>query len=307
MAKQVLSIFFLFLIIFKMHFVETKCTTSETSYLISYDYKYNSHTFHLGRVETLIIIVFIIAALIYHVLQELFYEDNLDIFIAKKNARTVYIMYHYYLGTSVNLQNIFNNIDFKNYGIVAAQYGSQIKKRTYSYIKNKKVSSSYLTLLVSTDDKLKKMSQLSKIKLFGNGQVTFNLKNHGLFETVNQKLLNFLSDNNCDHSFLNRKISVKKLTVRFLYRLNLNHNIELNNITSSINDINIPNYNIYPYKNNDIIESRIITFIFAGTSRAYAKFYSNGNIYVFAHYFSNFNNHKHNLRKIFQVVKKFYP
>lgn len=300
MIKLPFFVFFLS-ILFQIQAVVTKYTMIEIMDLSGYNYEYSSagRTYHIGCI---IIDICFTIVLISYILRKIFFENNMDNFIRKKNAQTIYIIYRYFLSTGMNLQNIFNGIKVGNNGIVAAQYGTQ-RKRIFGYPGIKKKSSAYLTLLFNPTKHANNKFDLIKIKIFSNGQVILNIKNHGLFENVNQQLLNFLNTHNNEYNFFKGKILVKKLTARFLYRMDFNRGININNIKFNNNKSNSNHYKICLDKRNIFPKSCMVKFGFNGTSNAYAKIHSNGNVYIYTHYFARFYNHKYNLKIIFQALK----
>ncbi len=306
MSKHLLFVLIVLILVFSTQTANTKSTNIRTPNLIGFDYEYKSagRTYHLGYV---VIDIIIIISMFCYFSRKLF-VNSFDDFIFKQNARIVYIVYNYCVGTGMNLQNIFNQIDFEDYGILAVQFGSQFKRAVPGIKKDKNASASCVVLTVKTshcgflNDKL----ALAKIKIFQNGQINFNMKKHDVFAHVNNQLLKFLEDNNGQRNFYKGKISVKDFTIRYLYRIQLDHNIDLKCITK-FNDNLLSNgeyKKIYcdNYPGGDTVVSK---FNFTGTSTAYAKFHKNGNIYIYANYFAHFDKHRNHMKKIFGLVKKF--
>jgi hypothetical protein len=145
-------------------------------------------------------------------------------------------------------------------------------------------------------------SQPSRIKLYSNGHVVINLKSHGIFEHVNEKFMDILLNENNKYNYFEGKLSVNNLNARCLYQMKLNHEIDLGKLSNV--DNKIIRCKVRDDKNNEHPMYQIVNFYFImGARYAYAKFHSNGNIYIYMHLLSHFNNQKNNLSDIFQVIK----
>ncbi|XWV26425.1 putative orfan [Tupanvirus soda lake] len=252
-----------------------------------YHFKFNNTEYHSGLM--LFYIIFISMSFIY-LISKLFCREKTKDFIRRKNMKIIFSCYQFNFGTSINLDEVFDNVDLVENNICRIQNKKSIRKSDGVFHQNNENSHYFYNCIAIT---FKIDNTFVKVKLFKNGTCHIITRKIKMFKKIMEILVKILTIDQSE-KYISSEINICNFHRTCIYNLRLEHQPNFENIGGLFENF-IESWDVYPMFTR-------ITFCFEDIIKANVKIHNNGNAYIVIT--SPSNNQKNCISKIHDFVIK---
>ncbi|XWV25163.1 putative ORFan [Tupanvirus deep ocean] len=258
-------------------------------------FKYNNNNYHSG----LMIFYIVTISLSYaYLIFKLFYKESTKNFINRKNIRVIHSYYSGNIGTGIDLEKIFSNVELDENNILSIQFRECIRISSNSRF-NPKIASPFFKCLQIL---LRIENSNIYVRLFGNGNFYATTKKLKIFNQIAKKLIaishsneiyeNESNEPNEPNEFVQNN-SFSLLQKSCIYHFQINKRPSFENLDELYTNSYVKRCDVNPLFTK-------LTFNFNDIRCANAKIHDNGNVYVVIN--TPTNNQKKYISEIHKII-----